>query len=94
MLAPSPVASLNHDLPFPGNPKSDSIRSDDALEQRCECRRYARPASAPLCPARKEGRKIICTGTEFKQQPVVRQDAIVRYLVEQIPREHFTKITE
>jgi hypothetical protein len=27
------VASLNHDLPLPGNPKNDSLRSDDALEQ-------------------------------------------------------------
>jgi hypothetical protein len=27
------VASLNHDLPPLGNPKSDSIRSDDALVQ-------------------------------------------------------------
>ena len=26
------VASLNHDLPRLGNPKSDSIRSDDALD--------------------------------------------------------------
>ena len=25
------MASLNHDLPPPGNPKSDSLRSDDAL---------------------------------------------------------------
>jgi hypothetical protein len=31
MLAPFPVTSLNHDLPPLGNPKSDSIRSDDAL---------------------------------------------------------------
>jgi hypothetical protein len=32
MLAgPFPVASLNHDLPLLGNPKFDSIRSDDAL---------------------------------------------------------------
>lgn len=32
MLASFPVASLNHDLPFLGNPKCDSVRSDDALD--------------------------------------------------------------
>jgi hypothetical protein len=32
VLASFPVASLNHDLPFLGNPKCDSVRSDDALD--------------------------------------------------------------
>jgi len=33
VLASFPVASLNHDLPSLGNPKSDSISSDDALDR-------------------------------------------------------------